>query len=117
MKNIDFAVARSRHMSWKTRLRSFLDGQESLTEAQAVSHKDCDLGKWMYSEGLKKYGNLREMKDLETIHAQLHSQVKRIVQLKKASDKAGAEIEYKKLEAASHIIIDLLTQIEKNCAA
>ncbi len=46
MATIDFVSARIKHLNWKVRLRLFLDGIETMTQEQAVSHKDCDLGKW-----------------------------------------------------------------------
>lgn len=35
-----------------------------MTETQAVSHRDCDLGKWLYANGMKKDGAVAEMKTL-----------------------------------------------------
>ncbi|MBF0608369.1 MAG: MCP four helix bundle domain-containing protein [Magnetococcales bacterium] len=112
----DFSNARSKHLLWKTRLRDFLDGKESLTEAQAVSHKDCDLGKWLYSKGLNSFGHLDEMITLETIHENLHTLVKEIVRLKHSGDTSGAEEKYEKIGPMSKEIIGLLTKIEKKVA-
>jgi methyl-accepting chemotaxis protein len=113
MKKIDFAVARVMHVAWKSGLRSFLDGKETLTEDQAVSHKDCDLGKWLYSEGMTKFGNLPEMKELEKIHVELHSIVKRVVQLKNSGNASAAEQEVAKIEPLSKKMFSLLIVIER----
>ncbi|MBF0338928.1 MAG: MCP four helix bundle domain-containing protein [Nitrospirae bacterium] len=112
----DFSNARSKHLLWKTRLRDFLDGKESLTESQAVSHKDCDLGKWLYSKGLNNFGHLDEMITLEKIHEDLHTLVKEIVKLKHSGDVSGAEEKYEKIGPMSKDIIGLLTKIEKKVA-
>jgi methyl-accepting chemotaxis protein len=48
MQKPDFAFERIMHIAWKVSLRKFLDGKGSLTLEQAVSHKECDLGKWLY---------------------------------------------------------------------
>jgi methyl-accepting chemotaxis protein len=48
-------------LGWKAKLRHFLDGSEALTSAHAVSHKQCDLGQWLYSDGLKIYGDMAAM--------------------------------------------------------
>ncbi|MBF0343790.1 MAG: MCP four helix bundle domain-containing protein [Nitrospirae bacterium] len=112
----DFSNARSKHLLWKTRLRDFLDGKESLTEAQAVSHRDCDLGKWLYSVGLDNFGHMHEMDTLEKIHEDLHSIVKEIVRLKHSGDTSGAEEKYAKIGPLSKEIIGLLTEIEKKVA-
>jgi methyl-accepting chemotaxis protein len=111
---LDFALARSKHLDWKTKLRSFLDGRHTLTEAQAISHKDCELGKWLYSEGLKKYGHLAAMQELEQTHVELHAIVRKVVQMKNAGDAAAAQQEFSKLGAVSDDIIKLLKDVEQS---
>ena len=113
MGKFDFAVARVMHIAWKSSLRSFLDGKASLTEEQAVSHKECDLGKWMYTDGMASYGTMPEMKELEKVHIELHAIVKRVVQLKQSGDNATAEKELAKLDPVSQKIFLLLVSIEK----
>lgn len=113
MGKFDFAVARVMHIAWKSSLRSFLDGKESMTEEQAISHKDCDLGKWFYSEGMSSYGTMPEMQELEKVHIELHTIVKRVVQLKHSGDKPSAEQELSKLEPVSQKIFSLLVAIEQ----
>jgi len=113
MGKFDFAVARVMHIAWKSSLRSFLDGKESMTEEQAVSHKDCDLGKWFYSEGMTLYSTIPEMQELEKVHIELHAIVKRVVQLKNSGDKSAAERELSKLESVSQKIFSLLVSIEQ----
>jgi methyl-accepting chemotaxis protein len=113
MGKFDFAVARVMHIAWKSSLRSFLDGKASMSEEQAVSHKDCDLGKWLYTDGMSSYGTMPEMKELEKVHVELHAIVKRVVQLKKSGDNATAEQELAKLDTISQKIFLLLVTIEK----
>jgi methyl-accepting chemotaxis protein len=113
MGKFDFAVARVMHIAWKSGLRSFLDGKESMTEDQAVSHKDCDLGKWLYSDGKAEYGTMPEMQELEKVHVELHSIVKRVVQLKNSGDAPAAEEELAKIEPVSQKIFSLLVIVEQ----
>jgi methyl-accepting chemotaxis protein len=113
MGKFDFAVARVMHIAWKSSLRSFLDGKESMTEEQAVSHKDCDLGKWMYSDGMAAYGTMQEMQELEKVHTDLHTIVKKVIQLKNSGDNPAAEQELSKLEPVSQKIFSLLVAIEQ----
>jgi methyl-accepting chemotaxis protein len=113
MGKFDFAVARVMHIAWKSSLRSFIDGKESMTEEQAVSHKDCDLGKWMYADGLAVYGTMPEMQELEKVHQDLHAIVKKVIHLKHSGDSAGAEQELSKLEPVSQKIFTLLVAVEQ----
>jgi methyl-accepting chemotaxis protein len=105
---LDLSGAKSAHLNWKTRLRSFLDGKATLTEAEAVSHQQCAFGKWYYSEGLKQYGHIQELRDVEEPHAELHRIIKEIVQAMKTGDKANAEKLYAKVDGISKRIVALL---------
>jgi len=111
---INFSAIRFKHLQWKSRLRDFLDGKAVLTEKQAVSHRDCDLGKWYYSEGMKNFGHIPEMKQLEVAHEDLHRTVKEIVRLKHSGNIAEAEEQYERIGPLSHEIIDLLNEIERH---
>jgi methyl-accepting chemotaxis protein len=113
MNAMTFRTFKIKHRAWKTRLKDFLEGKGGLTEAQAVSHKDCDLGKWMYAEGMAQLGTVPEMKTLEKVHINLHDTVKRIVSLKNQGKVADAEAEFTKIEPISDEIVELLTQVEK----
>ncbi len=110
---INFATVRFMHLQWKSKLRDFLDGRASMTQEQAVSHHDCALGKWFYSEGLARFGHLPEMQELEGVHEQLHSLVKEIVNLKHSGKSREAEEKYLHIGPLSHGVIDLLKKIEK----
>jgi methyl-accepting chemotaxis protein len=111
---LDFALARSKHLDWKRSLRSFLEGHRTLTEAQAISHKDCELGKWLYAEGLQKYRHLSSMAELEQTHVELHAVVRRVVQMKHAGDEAGAKQEFSRLGPVSDRIVQLLKDVEQS---
>jgi methyl-accepting chemotaxis protein len=117
VKGVDLEFAKSAHLAWKKNLRDFLDGKGTLTIAQAVSHHDCSLGKWYYGEGLKDYGHLHEMKEVEGPHAEIHQVIKTIISLREAGRIEEAEQEYGKVGALSKRIVDLLDQIEVKALA
>jgi chemotaxis signal transduction protein len=110
---VDFTLARSKHLEWTDRLRQFLDGKTTLTVEQAASHKECALGKWLYSRGLKEYGDIREIVDLEKLHVAFHALVKQIVVFRAAGQFAHAEQEYGDVKPSSARIVELLTQAER----
>jgi methyl-accepting chemotaxis protein len=109
---LDLAAAKSAHLNWKTRLRAFLDGQATLTEAEAVSHQDCTFGKWYYGEGLKTFGHIQELHDVEEPHAELHRTIKEIVRARNAGDQATAERLYAGVASLSSRIVALLDAAE-----
>jgi chemotaxis protein histidine kinase CheA len=112
-ETLDFALVRNKHQQWFDRLRQFLDGKTALTVEQAGSHKDCALGKWIYSTGLKEYGDIPEMQELEKTHTGFHALVKNIVTLKTTGHHAQAEQEFGDVKPTSADIVELLTTVEK----
>jgi methyl-accepting chemotaxis protein len=109
----DFLMAKQKHLSWKFRIKNFLDGQETLTMEQAVSHTDCDLGKWLYSEGFEKYKEVPEMKELEAIHITLHREIRDVVNLSGRGEQTKAEEAYNRIVPISDRIVALLDHLSK----
>jgi methyl-accepting chemotaxis protein len=112
----DFLKAKSAHLNWRVRILSFLNGEGTLTKEQVISHEHCDLGKWIYSEGLQKYGNLSEMTELEKTHKHLHNSMAKILDLKENNLLKEARDEYENMREVSEILIkmlDILYEIQK----
>ncbi len=110
---VDFASARQAHQDWVERLRGVLDGKTTMTVDQAGSHKLCALGKWIYSAGLKDYGDIAEMCALEKAHQEFHGLVRDIVALKLDGAQAQAEQQFRNVGPASEKIIELLTIVAR----
>ncbi len=106
---LDISLAKLHHSRWMTRLRLYIDGHQDVI---AVSHRDCDLGKWVYTHGMKQYGSLPEMQRLEKTHVDFHRQVKKVVDAKLISADS-AEQEYKKLKPVSAQINTLLDNLDQ----
>ncbi len=111
--NFDFMAAKLKHTSWKLRLGDFLDGKPGLSASEATNHRQCELGRWLYAEGLGKYGSIPEMKQLEVKHQELHGVVKRIVDLKTSGQQRDAEAEFTKIDPTSKQLVALLTAVER----
>jgi methyl-accepting chemotaxis protein len=111
MSYYDFQVFSLKHSMWKAKLRDFLEGKQSLPREKAVSHEDCDLGKWLYSEGLKKYEKIPGMLKLVKVHEDLHATVRKIISLKESGDSSSAEVEYMKIGPTSDELVSLLNEI------
>ena len=116
VQTIDFGLALSEHLIWGLKLRSFLDGskfygRETFTNSAAISHQDCEIGKWIYSQGLKELGSLDDMQELEKTHKELHCTVNRVLELKNIGNSLAAEREYKNLGPLSARVHLLLTNL------
>lgn len=110
---VDLSAAKTAHLTWKGRLRAYLDNQGTLSREEACSHKDCALGKWYYGEGLAKYGQMPEMLRLEQPHADLHQKIRQIVDLREKGDLPAAEKIYLEVEPLSEQVVALLNRIEQ----
>ncbi len=113
MGKTDFTEIRLQHVAWRVKLNDFLDGKSSMSEEEAISHKACDVGKWLYSEGMKKYGEMTEIQELEKIHVELHSTVKKIITLKQSGEILDQEEESVKLDNILRKMMFLLVDIEE----
>jgi Chemoreceptor zinc-binding domain len=112
MDHIDFTQEIRDHVIWNIRLRCFIDGGECIEEKEAISSHECSLGKWLHSEGIKRYGMISEMHELEKAHTELHTIVGRVVQIKNAGNTSAANLELAKLELVSNKVVDLIMVVE-----
>ena len=113
MSKINFLDAITYYLSWRIRLRGFLEDKYNISEAEIGSHKDCDFGKWLYAEGLTKYGTMREIVELEDIHKQLHETALRIVRLGNQGNNAAVEQALTTFETLSLKMISLLATLQQ----
>jgi hypothetical protein len=111
MKKTDFPAIRLMHMFWKQRLTDFFNGKEIATTIH-LSHKKCDLGTWIYSDGMAKCGKMPEMQDLEKIHKEMHSVAERVIKMKQSGSVSDLEQELAKIEHLSQRLYSLLIIIE-----
>ena len=98
-------------------MRAFLDGDESLSRNEAVSHRDCLLGQWYYAEGMKNYGHIAEMQAIEQPHSELHRLIHEIIESKEKGRMDEAEALLAKIAPLSQQIIVLLDSVEREIGA
>jgi methyl-accepting chemotaxis protein len=113
----DFEKAKIAHLSWRARVRNFLDGKSSLQPQEVVSHRDCVLGKWYYGDGLAKYGEFPEMRALEEPHMRLHALIREIVEGKHKHGDTNAEQQFGELAELSATIVSSLDKLEAQITA
>lgn len=111
MLALDFSMAKLSHQQWKFRLRSFLDGLEEMSLSEAVSHRDCDFGKWLYAEGLAEYSNIPEMQRIEKVHEELHDAVRNVIELQNQGNHERAEEAYQKVAETSGEVTRLIDNV------
>ncbi len=111
----DFDRARTLHRTWVTRLAAFLEGRETLSEEEAVSHHHCQLGQWYDKEGLQQYGHIPEMLELDAPHRELHDLIRDVVQQQSSGTPPQAGQVMRRVRVLSNRIVELLDVIEAKC--
>ncbi len=104
--------AKAAHLSWRVRLRAYLDGRGQLQPSEAVSHRECQLGQWYYSDGMEGLGHIPEMRTLEEPHEELHRLIKEIIDLREAGRVDEAEAAFRRVDTLSTGIVELLDRIQ-----
>jgi methyl-accepting chemotaxis protein len=87
MNFLDQAI--NAHSQWKVKLLTAVNGGEVPDKAKCCVDNQCDLGKWIYGEGLKAHGTKPEFAVLRETHKKFHSSVGEVVELvsqKKVAD-------------------------------
>jgi diguanylate cyclase (GGDEF)-like protein/PAS domain S-box-containing protein len=73
LRDFPLLVAQHDHLQWIRKVIMAVEGEKlDLIEAEVTDHHQCRLGKWYYSDGTQRYGNLNEFKVLEDIHKDVH---------------------------------------------
>lgn len=110
---LDFGVAKSKHLAWKQRLRHHLDGKEQIDRSQAVSHKECDLGRWLYAEGMNLYGHMDDMQALEKRHMEMHQLIPQLIDAHEHGKATEAENMFDQVVNNSDQVVAYLGAIER----
>ncbi len=116
LTELDLSGARAAHTAWKRHVRDYLDGKDALPREQLISHRECDLGRWYHGEGLRLYGHIPEMHELERPHRMLHELIASLVSHKENGRSSEAELCYAQIGPISDLIVKLLHAIENKAA-
>ena len=115
--DLDFFGTRTAHLAWRQGVRDYLDGAKALTCREAASDRDCALGKWLSSEGLKKYGGFEDMQLMVCEHERPYATIRKIIDLKRRGDETAAETHFSDVERLSANIVSLLKSVERKASA
>lgn len=111
MPSLELSIVAMQHINWKLNLAWFLRYGDSLTEAQVASPRQCEFGRWLYSEGLERYGAYPVMAEIEDAHTRMHERAREVVRCYQAGDADGARAEYERVEELSEVIVACLSRL------
>ena len=110
----EFEQARLKHLLFKSKLRAILLGAQ-LDEAPVLSEHDCPFGQWMQTYLLKNCKNSAALKELETIHTDMHRLTRLVVKNYHAGVEDASKLEMQRIETLGDRILQLLDILEAEC--
>lgn len=114
VKRIDFTDIKNAHLAWKTKVRSYLNGDhQALDKNVACDHHLCALGKWYYGEGKNLYGTESTFVALEQPHAKLHSVIKHVLELIDQGQHEEANKAFEQIEPISKDVVQKISDLER----
>lgn len=112
-KLFDLENAKTTHKTWRLRFKRFIEGKEDIDPAEFVSHRDCKLGKWIYSEGVKEFGEMIEFRRLEAFHKEFHEIAKSIISDVKSGRNENVKMKFEKLDKLTDEILRSIDELKK----
>ncbi|ELH0899387.1 PAS domain-containing protein [Vibrio cholerae] len=113
-KKIDFTDIKNAHLAWKTKVRSYLNGDHNaLDKTVACDHRYCALGKWYYGKGHSMYSKESAFKALEVPHTKLHGVIKQVIELKEQGKHDEADRIFEQIEPISIDVVSKISDLER----
>ncbi|MBF0255060.1 MAG: CZB domain-containing protein [Gammaproteobacteria bacterium] len=107
---LDINHARIVHLEWELKLEETL--RRNRRHIKIVSHHNCMLGVWLYTEGMVKYKQTPEILRLEELHRNFHDLAQQVADaISQKQDRLAGEL-FDELQLESREIVYLLTLIE-----
>jgi hypothetical protein len=112
---IDITIARITHVEWVYQLEMLI--HKNTSAVSLPSYQNCELGVWLYGEGLRVYKEIPEIGMLEKSHKVFHTAADNVVEWHNGSKfnsqkTAQAELDFKNALKMSKEIVYLLTMLE-----
>jgi hypothetical protein len=108
--------AKDEHEAWLDQARLLVKGKATHIVQKPMSHKDCDFGVWLYSEG-QQFSSFSIFKDVESSHQDFHRAYAAIFSgAEKVFDTESHNVikrQFTQLEAQSKMLIKNLEEIQQ----
>ena len=109
---LDFQIAKAKHLQFKSRLRAILYDEDSENEVPVASEFECPVGKWIYGHALAKYGSISELHELERVHADIHRSARELIRLYKEGNVQEARRGLTQVDAIAEQLISLFDVLQ-----
>lgn len=105
-------LAKTDHLLWKWNIYNLLLGSATISKDSLVSHENCRLGEWYYSEQSADLRNNRSFQALEKPHKEVHIYAKQALQAYENNNIDEAKYALSHLETASNEVLERLIEME-----
>ncbi|MBF0097443.1 MAG: nitrate- and nitrite sensing domain-containing protein [Magnetococcales bacterium] len=105
------------HLKWLGSLENVIRGREGLTPEQVKSGRECDFGKWYYSEGERRFGTLPTFQALGRVHLQVHETARQLVELVQRGEVQQASNGMNRFNAIKDEMFQHLDQLYREACA
>ncbi|CAK0740756.1 CZB domain-containing protein [Gammaproteobacteria bacterium] len=106
---LDIGTARIVHLNWTLALESMVSNPHNITEIQ--SHMDCELGRWIYTKGLRDYGDFDAIRLLMRTHQHFHEVAHEMMEARLKGEEHLTE-KLQDIRILSRDIVYFLTELE-----
>ena len=109
----DFESARSKHVHFKSKLRSYLFGNKGET-GPLRDPEQCSLGLWVVDRlrGQGAYAHLSEARQFDQKHVLIHKEANRLMDLQDAGQDDQVSVNYTPLQQLADEMVTLLQTME-----
>ncbi len=101
-----FSIAKSDHKLYMEKLNAIVEGILKVEDWKAVDHHNCRFGKWYDTVENTSFCNLKEFKELKSVHKDVHLFANRAIEALKANNEKNVQVEFDKAIEASQGVIN-----------
>ncbi len=110
-KSSMFALAKLQHLIYLNKVYAVYLHRRDKTDDITVSHHQCAFGQFYYSQGKEFFGNMPEFKEIEPIHARVHSLAAEVCNATKSGDRETAHNSMYELFSTAEELLERLNSI------
>jgi len=113
LSDFPLIVAQHDHINWVRRILMAMEGNApTLDPVELHDHHQCRLGQWYYGRGKEHYGQLKEFRDIEDMHRDIHRIGPRVLALLADGNKDAAHAECMILLGLKAKILELMQSLQ-----
>ncbi|MEG3639910.1 methyl-accepting chemotaxis protein [Magnetococcus sp. PR-3] len=108
----DIRKVKEAHLKWLRSLEQMIGGNTEVMSMDKLSnHEKCDLGRWYYSEGIQRYGNISLFQQMGAVHQKVHQVGRETWALAENGDEEAAIHSMERLRGIKDELFELMDRL------